>query len=147
NKTVFESEENLRQFDSNWRKYIFPETRIPDDSKEVPEAMDDLKEFFLDGKPLTFDNFEGFQDMLSDLQTAFSLYYGLEYMPKAKKGNIYVYSFIADQDLNFLKKHFDMNYPGASHADELGYLFHVSFLPNVSSDNPAYLTRQRMVRL
>lgn len=64
--------------------------------------------------------------------------------------NVYLYVFTYDGDLNGFKILFDVQmYPGATHADELFYLFlwNNPAIPVVAPTNPAYTVRARMVRM
>ncbi|GLG98111.1 Esterase E4 [Gryllus bimaculatus] len=138
---------NLRIIDSDWKKYVFPETRLPDDCKKIPEAMEELREFFLSGNPLTLYNLQGFKDMLTDLHFGEGIYFGMKYLAKWSKNDLFFYSLIVDRELNFLKNLNHLNFPGTSHADDLGYLFQTHVSPNVSSDSLAFIIRKKMVRM
>ncbi|KAF5299079.1 hypothetical protein FQR65_LT09437 [Abscondita terminalis] len=54
------------------------------------------------------------------------------------KAPVYLYRMSADSNLNFFKKILEVNNPGASHADDLGYLFKnmltVEIIPNSVED-------------
>ena len=62
---------------------------------------------------------------------------------------VYYYKFSFDGDLNLMKTLLMLGqYPGAVHADDIFYLFHVTSIPPpLLPTNDAIMTRRRMVRL
>lgn len=67
---------------------------------------------------------------------------------KYQKEPVYLYKFEFDGDLNGFKILFDLGmYPGATHADDLFYIFATNMLPPVFPNNPAFQMRTKMVRL
>ncbi|GLH14346.1 Carboxylic ester hydrolase, partial [Gryllus bimaculatus] len=61
---------------------------------------------------------------------------------------VYLFEFAYVGRLNLLGPLFgSQRVPGACHADELGYLFHVDRLPAVEPDSPEARVRRRMVRM
>lgn len=74
----------------------------------------------------------------------------VQQISEAQTEPVYFYKFSFDGDLNGMKIFTDTTmYPGATHADEVYYMFVNSHpaIPVVATTNPAYTVRLRMVRL
>ncbi|KAK7862760.1 hypothetical protein R5R35_002522 [Gryllus longicercus] len=144
----FRKEDIAKDVDANWQHNVLPELRLPPDGPRAKEALDELRRFFMGGKPLSKDTMQGFLNLHSDITFYEGIAYALQCMAKTPKAPLYLYHFSVDDKLNFLKPLKNLDYPGACHADEIGYLFRVELNdPDLPSDDPAALVRRRMIRL
>ena len=117
---------------------------LPDNIPEAAEVIDFIKNLYFDGNEN--GNFGQYINIFSDGLFRYPLDRTLRYYLKSNSNHpIYVYDFSFDGELNFLKKALNLNVPGASHADDLGYLFDTQ-LPLVP-DTPALLVKARMVKM
>lgn len=70
------------------------------------------------------------------------------YMLQAGHKQVYNYEFIFDGDFAMFKKLLNIDIPGPSHADDLGYLFYVPIMgPNLDSHSKEMFVTKRWVRL
>ncbi|GLG93746.1 Carboxylic ester hydrolase [Gryllus bimaculatus] len=145
---VPEKEDIAKDVDANWEHNVLPELRVPPDGPRAKEALDELRRFFMGGKPLSKDTMQGFLNLHSDITFHEGIAYALQCMAKTPKAPLYLYHFSVDDKLNFLKPLKNLDYPGACHADEIGYLFRVELNdPDLPPEDPAALVRRRMIRL
>lgn len=141
-------DENVaRKLDGAWNLTILPELRLPANGSRNEEALQELRNFYMDGKPLTNATMQGFMNMLTDIAFAEGIYYSLRKMAEYNTAPLYEYSFILDDILNAGKAESNTTYGGAGHGDDLGYIFRMSFLNKVPVNSSAYRERERMVHL
>lgn len=140
-------EENAKKIDEDWAEIFLPDLRLPMNGSRNNEAVDQIRSFYMDGQPLSNTTMEGFLNFLSDEGFGEGLYYSVQHMSEINKAPMYLYNFIIDDELNFLKYLNNLHLPGACHADDIGYLFRVEALPDVSEYSSAALARSRLVRL
>lgn len=92
---------------------------------EIEELQQELRNFYLDGRPLTNENVEGLMNLRTDADYLFPLNLSSElyarYHPEMKQ---FVYEFQFDGRLNLQKKQMRMQtFQMASHADDVYYFF------------------------
>ncbi|XP_068084707.1 juvenile hormone esterase-like [Anabrus simplex] len=140
--------EILEKLEENFAKIVLSGLRLPKNYKKTDEVVRKVRHFFLNDKPLTKDTLPGFIDFYSDLMFTEGIHAKVKKMAQLAKAPLYYYQFSYEGQLNFLKATCQINFPGASHADEIGYLFNVEMLnTEVPSDSTDALTRARMVKL
>lgn len=72
----------------------------------------------------------------------------INYMEKTSKSPIYNYEFMFDGDFALFKKLLNIDIPGPSHADDIGYLFYVPIAgPNIDPNTPEMKVTKLLVRL
>ncbi|KAJ2947068.1 hypothetical protein O0L34_g16412 [Tuta absoluta] len=104
-------------------KYLVPR-EISQKNTEVKdkELGSQIKDFYVGNKDFTKEDAKAISDMLSDRYFVYSTHRFAHFYSKISE--TYLYKFSCDTDLNVVKK--DIGYShmkGASHADELFYLF------------------------
>ncbi|KAI4468812.1 carboxylesterase [Holotrichia oblita] len=124
--------------------YTGPSSLIPadlgleKDSNKANELLQSILDFYFDGvEPTLPANLAALVNILTDTWFAYpSRRLTLEHL-KTAENPIYFYRFSADTLLNVYKRRIPIiaNFPGAIHADDLGYLFktlyHDDILPNI----------------
>ncbi|KAI4468856.1 carboxylesterase [Holotrichia oblita] len=124
--------------------YTGPSSLIPadlgleKDSNKANELLQSILDFYFDGvEPTLPANLASLVNILTDTWFAYpSRRLTLEHL-KTAENPIYFYRFSADTLLNVYKRRIPIiaNFPGAIHADDLGYLFktlyHDDILPNI----------------
>ncbi|KAI4468874.1 carboxylesterase [Holotrichia oblita] len=124
--------------------YTGPSSLIPadlgleKDSNKANELLQSILDFYFDGvEPTLAANLASLVNILTDTWFAYpSRRLTLEHL-KTAENPIYFYRFSADTLLNVYKRRIPIiaNFPGAIHADDLGYLFktlyHDDILPNI----------------
>lgn len=118
---------------------------VKDIPQKTTQAMQDLQKMYFDGK--SNGTADEWLQLYTDLLFKFPidrivrLYSKKSYLP------IYYYEFMFDGSLNYYKKNFDLkDFKGATHADELFYLFDTKSTI-ISADVNFILMRDRMTSL
>ncbi|XP_038210350.1 esterase FE4-like [Zerene cesonia] len=94
-----------------------------------------IKEFYCNGKDFNAEDVDRVCSLLSDLYFVSAIHiFTYNYAKNAE--SVYMYRFNFDTELNLLKSIMGFNMKGASHADELFYLFSSSFNRDTYRDNP-----------
>ncbi|GLG93759.1 Carboxylic ester hydrolase, partial [Gryllus bimaculatus] len=144
----FRNETIARELDGKWRQSILTELRIPSEGPNVDAALHELRQFFMNGKPLSEDTINGFITLLSDLSFSEGVMCALRCIANKSTAPVYQYVFSAEDQLNAMKKYLKIDLPGACHGDDMGYLFDLGFVQlDAPEDSSAARTRQRLVRL
>ncbi|KAK7869853.1 hypothetical protein R5R35_006664 [Gryllus longicercus] len=144
----FRNEDVARELDANWNANILTELRLPTGGSKNAAALDALRKFYMDGKPLSNDTIDGYIDMLSDLTFGEGIMNAIRNIVKKSTAPVFLYVFSVDDQLNAIKAFMNIDMPGASHGDDLGYILHIGFVPlDVPEDSSAARTRRRMVRM
>ncbi|CAH0592569.1 unnamed protein product [Chrysodeixis includens] len=102
-------------------------------TEELNEMEQVVRNFYIGDEIVSENVVEGLIQVYSDLMYSYPTARTLQkYLNNGLK-NIYYYLFSYDGGRNFLKNKYNMSAPGAAHADDLGYLFDVSYMDK----NPA----------
>ncbi|GLG95957.1 Carboxylesterase CarE-8 variant 1, partial [Gryllus bimaculatus] len=125
--------------DAAWEQNVLPELRLPADGPKNAQALAALRRFYMAGQPLSEATRDGY--MFSDIQFGEGVDLAVKYLAKTPKAPVYLYYFMVDDQLNFLKLAWKLNEHGACHADENGYLFYTNrwdpdLPPNSTAVNP-----------
>ncbi|XP_068084708.1 juvenile hormone esterase isoform X2 [Anabrus simplex] len=146
--TELNKPEIVEKLEQNFAKIVLPGVRLPKNYKKTDEVVRKVRQFYMNDKPLTKDTLPGFIDLCSELMFTKGIHATVKKMAQLAKAPLYYYQFSYDGQLNFLKKLRHINYPGASHADEIGYLFNPEVLnTEVQPNSKDALLRARMVKL
>lgn len=141
----------LKKFNKNPHLLIPKWWNIPFDSPEANEIIKKIRQFYFHGSNITYDMRYEYSQYNTDLMFVHSIDKTVSYHSKwqSPKNPVYMYKFNFVGALNLIKTILLLNeYPGASHADDIFYLFKVAKLtPPLLPNNSAVKTRQRMVRL
>ncbi|KAK7873003.1 hypothetical protein R5R35_000303 [Gryllus longicercus] len=134
--------------DAAWEQNVLPELRLPADGPKNAQALEALRRFYMAGQPLSEATRDGYVDMFSDIQFGEGVDLAVKHLAKTPKAPVYLYYFMVDDQLNFLKLAWKLNEHGACHADENGYLFYTNrWDPDLPPNSTAVLARRRMLRL
>ncbi|XP_068084705.1 juvenile hormone esterase isoform X2 [Anabrus simplex] len=144
----FKKSETVSRIDKDLGKIILPHLRLPKSYSKTDEIVSKVKHFYFKDRPLSEDLLPEFTDMYTDIMYTELVNYTVKKMADLSKLPIYLYMFSCDGKLNFFKKSTGVTFPGACHADDLGYLFHSrSVDPDMAPDCPEALTRARVVKM
>lgn len=86
-------------------------------------------------------------DMFSDLAFVRGTVKTVRKHVELSHSPVYMYMFSYDGELGIIKTLLNTNMEGVSHADELGYLFHIAISPELEDDTQEMTTLRRMVRM
>lgn len=107
----------------------------------------DIWSFYLDNQSLRLGNRLEWSRWNTDVHFVYGIDQTVRLTLQHKLSPIYYYRFSFDGSLNFLKRLTLLTtFPGAMHADDLGYLFNLPGLPTLPS-NQANVVRRRMSRM
>lgn len=129
---------------------MIPKTwNVSRDSPESDDIVKHISEFYFQGRPLSTAVRHQYTQYNTDLMLARGIDITAEIHSRKQVQPVFYYKFSFTGSLNLLKNLLFLNmYPGAMHADELGYLFQITSIPApLLPNNPAIRTRRLMVRL
>ena len=96
---------------------------------------------------LTMENRLEWSRVNSDIHFLWGIHQTVQYTYRQIFSPVYYYRFSFDGSFNFLKRVMLLtSFPGAMHADDLGYLFNLPGLPTFPS-NQANVVRRRFIRM
>lgn len=95
-------------------------------STEYKQMAKEVREFYFPGGIKIADSLEKYSEMLSDTWFNYGIDQAVKLQSKRSTGKTYYYVFSHETELNRLKQMSgatDLGLPGATHADDLYYLF------------------------
>ncbi|PSN50220.1 Esterase FE4 [Blattella germanica] len=126
-------------------KYVSLITR-KSQSDVKADALKIRKFYFGDGE-VTNEMQLNFTYLFSDMCFVVATNRALKKHASTSSSPVYYYYFQYEGQLNFMRELLNINFPGATHADELGYLFHTALLVPVDEDSDEMITLFRMVKM
>ncbi|KRT83239.1 hydrolase [Oryctes borbonicus] len=111
---------------------------------EVLKKIDDF--YFKNADPA---DRTGTLHLIGDAWIYYGVYKSLLAHSKREHKNLYLYVLSADTQLNYMKRMHPVTakYKGASHMDDLGYLFKTKYTPDLKPDSLEATVMQRAVKL
>lgn len=117
----------------------------------APAVLEEIRQFYFQDKPIDRDGFAHLLDLVADVGFYFPVYVAAELHSRyQQEAPLYFYRFSYESELNQMRKLFNVpdGTPGASHADELSYLFAGSeFTAQIEPGSAADQARSLMCRL
>lgn len=122
---IFETNPTLIDFlNENFELCIPSNIEYPYGSEESRELASSIRQFYFNGENITNTTMQSFVDFVRETHFSFPVDYWINLHKQRKDSNkLYYYVFNFDGDLNWFKISNNIDFPGTSHADELGYLF------------------------
>ncbi|XP_017962236.2 acetylcholinesterase [Drosophila navojoa] len=116
--------QKVELFDKDMARLV-PRNLVEDpEAPEALEAAEDIRQFYFNGKSLTMECIDNLVDLLGDVHFILDLQHTAEVYANYQKAPFYFYRFDYVGGRNIYKKAFNADkLRGASHADELSYLF------------------------
>lgn len=134
----------------NANRHLVVPTTLWDIDPHSPNGVamaNEMWDFYMDNQPLTMGNRLEWSRLNSDIHFIYGIDQSVRLHLQHKTQPIYYYRFSFDGSNNFLKRLTLLTaFPGAMHADDLGYLFNLPGLPTLPS-NQANVVRRRMSRM
>ncbi|KAI5702713.1 hypothetical protein M8J75_003317 [Diaphorina citri] len=126
----------IKVFDSLDRNF---ERTVPNnfhaDRAKAKLIAAEIRQFYFKDRPIDMGAINRYLDLYSDLLFALGHYETLFSYSQSNPGQGYAYLFSYEGELNVFKNAvqmmYDLQIPGASHVDELGYLFCVTMMGGV----------------
>nr|XP_022900883.1 esterase FE4-like [Onthophagus taurus] len=116
-------------------------------SEDSLKIAENVKKFYFNGKNPTLNDKKQFYKLFKDNRFTFLMQETARRHFETSGNPIYFFKFAFDGKLNLYKKLQGINYHGATHADELCYMFKMSKNPPVEENSFEERTIQRMVKL
>ncbi|XP_067007366.2 esterase FE4 [Anabrus simplex] len=144
---IFQENRTLQEVDEDFSKTFKPELRMCREANCGDEMIPKIRSFYFGDKPLSNDTLGNLIDMSTDMLFAEGVMHGVKKMSSLSSAPVYLYQFSYDGGLGYAKLTVPgiINFPGASHADDLGYIF--DFGVQVPDDSLDAKVRSRMVTL
>lgn len=140
---------SVRSTINNNRHLVVPTTlwNINPHSANGVAMADEIWEHYMNNQPLALGNRLEWSRWNTDVHFVYGIDQTVRIQMPHMQSPVFYYRFSFDGSLNFLKRSLLLTtFPGAMHADDLGYLFDLSNLPILPS-NHANVVRRRMVRM
>lgn len=108
----------------NFELCIPSNIEYPYGSEESQELASSIRQFYFDGGNITNTKMQSFVEFIRETHFSFAVDYWIR-LHKQREGskNLYYYVHNFEGDLNWFKIINNIDFPGTSHADELGYIF------------------------
>jgi carboxylesterase type B len=119
------NKEDLEIINSDFEKTILP--GCSSTLSRIPIRVEDLRSKYFGDKAISEETIMNYVDFLSDLYFCRGIMEVVDIQAKLNNINnkaTYLYKFSYDSETSPMKKIFDIRLPGASHTEELGYLFY-----------------------
>ncbi|PSN48049.1 hypothetical protein C0J52_09112 [Blattella germanica] len=99
-----------------------------DDEAKAKELAAKIKPFYFGDKRICKDTYQEYSDFISDVWFHYGIHRVVKEQTLTLEAPLYLYRFAYDGKLAFSNVFVGENrLPGASHGDELGYLFHMAY--------------------
>lgn len=110
-------------------------------TNEINEMEQLLRHFYIGDENVSDDTTSTIIDFSSDYMFNRGTVRSIQQYMKNGGENIFYYVFSYDGSRNFLKDRLKLNESGAAHADEIGYLFDISYMKEPTSEDQTVIDR------
>ncbi|XP_021713257.1 esterase B1 [Aedes aegypti] len=139
----------LQSIDGDFQRMIPIDLHVQRDTEKGEVVAQGIREFYLGDQHITNATIQNMMDMMSDIMFVHGIT-DLARLNAAASGgdSTWLYQFAYDGSLGIYKRILGIDWPGACHGDELGYMFHFGVL-NIRLDNSSIelQTMNKMTRL
>lgn len=112
----------LEEIDNDFQRVVPSDLNFEDDTNEKIDLSNKIKEFYFGDKHLNNETIQNYLDMIGDSMFIHSIDYWIRLNSKySLRQPIYYYEFRFDGAFNLFKIRNNLNYPGTSHGDDIGY--------------------------
>ncbi|XP_067007368.2 esterase FE4 [Anabrus simplex] len=139
---IFQYNRTLEEVDEDFSKTFKPELRICREEPCGDEMIAKIRSFYFGDKPLSNDTLEELVHMCTDILMHEGVLHGVKKMSSLSSAPVYFYQFSYEGGLG--SPHL-IKVPGATHADDIPYIFDTG--AQVSEDSLDAKVRSRMVTL
>ena len=142
---ILEHPDFVNAYNNDLSLALPPSFNLHKGSPQINVAINAFRNLYFGGN--AGGNLFNFIDILSDGIYRYPSYRTLRLLRSNSNQPIFLYEFSFDGSLNVLKKAYHLEaFPGASHADDLLYLFDTDF-PGFTPDATSALVRRRMTKM
>ncbi|XP_058799381.1 esterase B1-like [Phymastichus coffea] len=140
---------NYEKFNKEYHQIVHPE--VKNILKNYGLTLEDIKHVYFDNDSVTKENMDNLVDLFGDLYFVEGINRALKIQIERSSAPTYFYQFTYDKTLSFIKMWVHTRMSGASHADELFFLFRPHYLdsknPYPKKDSDKYRITQQMIEL
>ncbi|XP_075235130.1 juvenile hormone esterase-like isoform X2 [Lycorma delicatula] len=116
------------KINNDFNQLVPPSLGLQENSLQFQQVKDKMKKFYFNNEPLSWDLIEPLCDLISDFAVVIPVYRTIIMMTESSNKSIYTYEFAVDGNRGpmkpaVIKWNSRLNITGASHFDEIGYLF------------------------
>ncbi|CAK1580354.1 unnamed protein product [Parnassius mnemosyne] len=120
---IMQNKDKLKKLKENMEYSIPSDIEYPLGSKISKDLAKSISQYYFNSDLSNF-TLNNIVDLISDSQYIYSIDSWIKKYKKVNGSNsVYYYMFNFDGDLNWSKINYNIDFPGTSHADELGYIF------------------------
>nr|WOZ07768.1 carboxylesterase CarE4 [Agrotis ipsilon] len=109
--------------------------------EELAEMEEFVRHYYIGDKKISEEVKQGIAKFSSDFFFNYPAVRTVQKYLDSGARNIYHYVFAYDGDRNFVKRRDNVSAPGASHADEIGYLFDISYMDKPTPEDQLIVDR------
>ncbi|CAH2094603.1 unnamed protein product [Euphydryas editha] len=138
----------LSELDHEFKRVVPPEL-ISSDDELSRRIIEHIRAFYFQQRPVDIRNIDSLIDLFTDIMFLRPALQTLRLQAMTNRTSpTYFYRFAFDGALGLFKRMLGINYPGACHGDEMGYLFYFSrFNYRLDDDSPELKVSKKMVQL
>ncbi|XP_058467327.1 juvenile hormone esterase [Malaya genurostris] len=139
----------LTTIDSDFQRLIPIDLNVDRDSLEGTSVAHDMRNFYLNGSHISNTSIQSMMNLMSDAMFLHGITnFARLHATHDGQDTTWLYRFAYDGALGIYKRILGIDWPGACHGDELGYLFHFGVL-NIRLDNSSVelQTMSKMTRM
>ncbi|XP_031829086.1 juvenile hormone esterase isoform X2 [Nomia melanderi] len=135
-------EKVLQKVNANFDDIVHPETEAAMKKDDISSA--DLRNIYFGDKPITKETQQNYADYMSDMMFTQGIYDVLR-IQMEKSTPTYFYKFTFEPEISFMKQKFNIEVSGASHAEELMFMFYSKLLKLMQINPPEPKSRDHNV--
>ncbi|XP_011705534.1 PREDICTED: juvenile hormone esterase-like, partial [Wasmannia auropunctata] len=128
------TKEQLQKIDSDFKNIIMPRTL-----STLPITVEELRSLYFGDKAVSEKTLKNCVDFMGDEYFTRDIMEVVDIQTKLKndKKATYLYQYSYESETSPMRKIFDINFPGASHDEDLAYLFYPNLIKDLGMSPPA----------
>ncbi|XP_058812191.1 juvenile hormone esterase [Topomyia yanbarensis] len=139
----------IKNIDEDFQRLIPVDLMVDRDSEEGTSVAQDMRNFYLNGAHISNASIQNMMNLMTDAMFLHGITnFARLHATHDGQDTTWLYRFGYDGALGIYKRILGIDWPGACHGDELGYLFHFGVL-NIRLDNSSaeLQTLSKMTRM
>ncbi|XP_015127077.1 esterase FE4 [Diachasma alloeum] len=140
NNTIFDD------INANWTRIVPIIALYERETARSASVSEELRQFYLKGKPAGLDNYHGLAEIWADGVIGFSVHRLAKMMAEFSSQPVYYYKFSYQGRYSHANWADNTTY-GVVHHDDLLYLFNISFFPYFEENSPEIPTVERQTAM
>ncbi|XP_025262683.1 esterase E4 isoform X1 [Camponotus floridanus] len=129
------SKEALNRVDSDFKLAIHP--RVLNTLPKISTTLCQLRSLYFGDKNISEETVANYINLISDTYFLRGIMQAVDIqMNNDNSGKTYLYQFSYESETSFMKKISNVDFPGVSHGEELGYLFYADIIKELGLSVP-----------